>query len=143
MLDILAERTKYYTKVASTESTIINRASGVGGRRKADMIRLCGCGPHARASGVNKDTRRDNTYLAYDEVPFNVITAESGDVLGNVLVRVGELVEASASRSMPRPLARRTNKGEVYASPEIPEGEATNMVEAQRGEDIHYLCIGR
>ena len=42
MLDILAERTKYYTKVATTESTIINRASGVGYCSKADMIRLCG-----------------------------------------------------------------------------------------------------
>jgi len=140
-LDILAERTKYYTQVATTESTIINRAAGVGYCSKADMIRLCGCGPHARASGVNKDTRRDNTYLAYDEVPFNVVTAESGDVLGNVVVRVGELVESvGIAKYVLDHLPDGPIREKFNPLQKIPEGEATNMIEAQRGEDIHYLC---
>jgi NADH-quinone oxidoreductase subunit D len=142
MLDILAERTVFYTNIAVSESTIINRASGVGFCSKADMIRLCGCGPHARASGVNKDTRRDNTYLAYDEIPdWKVITAESGDVLGNVVVRVGELVESvKICKYVLDHLPEGPIREKFSPLQKLPEGEAVNMIEAQRGEDIHYIC---
>ncbi len=141
MLDILSERTKYYTNVAVSEPTITNRAAGVGYCSKADMIRLCGSGPHARASGVNKDTRRDNAYLAYDEIPWNVVTADSGDVLANVVVRVGEVVESvNIAKYVLDHLPESPIKEKFSPLQKVPEGEAVNMVEAQRGEDIHYIC---
>jgi NADH-quinone oxidoreductase subunit D len=141
MLDVLGERTKHYKQLCASEKTVLDRASGVGYLSKSDMIRLCGVGPHARASGVNKDTRRDNPYLCYDEVPFNVIVYESGDVLGNVLVRVDECVE---SVGICKYVLDHLPEGQIREKftpfQKIPEGEATNMVEAQRGELIHYIC---
>jgi len=139
-LDVLAERTKYYHGIAASESTILERASGVGYCSKADMLRLCGVGPHARASGVAKDTRHDHPYLAYDEVPFNVITNDGGDVLANVLVRIGELYESvGICKYVLDHLPDGPIREKYSPLAKIPEGEATNMVEAQRGEDIHYI----
>jgi len=140
MLDFLEERTNYYLQVASTEPTIIKRTIGVGYCSKADMIRLCGTGPNARASGVSRDIRRDDAYLAYDEVPFDVITEESGDVLANVLVRVGEIIQSvRIAKYVLDHLPDGSISEKFSPFQKVPEGEAVNMVEAQRGEDIHYL----
>jgi NADH-quinone oxidoreductase subunit D len=74
-------------------------------------------------------------------VPFNVIVYESGDVLGNVLVRVDECVE---SVGICKYVLDHLPEGQIREKftpfQKIPEGEATNMVEAQRGELIHYIC---
>jgi membrane-bound hydrogenase subunit alpha len=140
MLDILAERTKFYESIASNEKTILNRAVGVGYLSKADMKRLCGSGPNARASGVDYDVRRYDPYQAYDEIPFNVITNEGGDVLANVLVRIGETIE---STSICKYVLDHLPEGPIRErfSPlaKVPEGEAVGYFEAQRGELIHYL----
>ena len=140
MLDILAERTKYYLGVAATEKTILERATGVGYLSRADAIRLSACGPNARASGVDSDTRRDTPYLLYDELPFKVYTESSGDVLANVLVRVNETFEAV---SICKWVLDNIPEGPIAEkfSPmgRVPEGEAVSMVEAQRGELIHYI----
>ncbi|HUS78767.1 MAG TPA: nickel-dependent hydrogenase large subunit [Patescibacteria group bacterium] len=140
MLDILAERTKYYLGVAATEKTILERATGVGYLSRADAIRLSACGPNARASGVDSDTRRDTPYLLYDELPFKVYTESSGDVLANVLVRVNETFEAV---SICKWVLDNISEGPIAEkfSPmgRVPEGEAVSMVEAQRGELIHYI----
>lgn len=140
MLDVLAERTLYYRKVAADEKTVIERTLGVGYLSKDDMIRLCGTGPHARASGVFKDTRYDHPYLAYDEVPFKVITYDGGDVLANILTRVDEVAESvKICKYVLDHLPEGPIKEKFSPLQRVPEGEATNMVEAQRGEDIHYI----
>jgi len=140
MLDILAERTKFYAGIATNEKTILGRAAGVGYLSKADMKRLCGVGPNARASGVDYDVRRDNPHLAYDEVPFNVVTNEGGDVLANVLVRIGETVE---SVGMCKYVLDHLPDGPIREkfSPmaKVQEGEAIGYFEAQRGELVHYI----
>jgi len=94
MLDVLEERTKYYKSVAASEKTIQNRTVGVGFLSKADAIRLCAAGPNLRCCGVASDIRRDNPYLVYDEIPFNVISYEGGDQLAQILVRVDETQES-------------------------------------------------
>jgi membrane-bound hydrogenase subunit alpha len=139
MLDTLAERTNYYIKVASTEQTILNRAIGVGYLGKEDMIRLSGSGPNARSSGVPCDTRKTAPYLLYDEIPFEHIYVNNCDVLGQVLVRALEVVE---SVKICKWVLDHIPEGEIAVkfSPlqKIPEGEAVYIVEAQRGELIHY-----
>ena len=143
MLDILNERTEYYLGVAATEQTIINRAAGVGYLSQADTERLSAVGPTARASNVDTDLRRDHPYLVYDEIPFNVITHDSCDVLSNVLVRVGETFE---SVKMCKYILDKMPEGPIKAkfSPfsRVAEGEAVSLVEAARGELIHY-CLSR
>ena len=86
----LEERTKYYIEVATTETTIIKRLSKVGVLSKEDALKLGAVGPTARASGVDRDTRRDDPYAAYGFLDFKVITDNHCDVYGRTLVRCGE-----------------------------------------------------
>lgn len=139
MLDKLAERTNYYIKVASTEKTILERAVGVGYLGKEDMIRLSGSGPNARSSGVPCDIRKLTPYLIYDEIPFEHIYMDNGDILGQVLVRALEVIEAV---KICKWVLDNIPEGEIAVKfnpmQRLPEGEAVYLVEAQRGELIHY-----
>lgn len=137
-IKILEERTLYYEKVAREESTFIARVSGVGYLPKDIAIAYCAVGPTARGSGVNYDVRRVFPYAAYDQIPFQVITSERGDVLGRTLVRVGEIFESVkiikyALKNLPEgPITARVPR-------KVPQGEATSRYEAPRGECIHYV----
>jgi membrane-bound hydrogenase subunit alpha len=137
-MDTLEERTKYYVKVATEEVTLIKRLSGVGRLSKADVESLDAVGPVARASGVDRDVRRDDPYAAYGEVSFKVITVDNEDVYGRTLVRVGELME---SFSIVRQVINNLPDGPIAVKVprKIPAGEAFSRYEAPRGEDVHYV----
>ena len=137
-IDTLEERTKYYIQVATQETTLIKRLSGVGLLSHDDAIRLGAVGPTARASGVDRDIRRDDPYAAYSELSFNVITDNHNDVYGRTLVRVGELME---SYKMIRQILANLPEGPiaVKAPRKIPAGQAFSRYEAPRGEDAHYV----
>jgi NADH-quinone oxidoreductase subunit D len=134
----LEERTKYYIEVATQETTIIKRLSGVGVLKKDDALRLGAVGPTARASGVEYDVRRNDPYAAYAELDFNVITDTNSDVYGRTIVRVKELLE---SYKMIRQCLKNLPNGPiaVKAPRKIPAGEAISRYEAPRGEDVHYI----
>jgi NADH-quinone oxidoreductase subunit D len=137
-VDKLEERTKYYIKLALEETTIINRLSGVGVVSHEDALRLGAVGPTARASGVNRDVRRDDPYAAYADIAFDVITDNHNDVYGRTIVRLKELVE---SCRMLRQLLDTLPDGpiSVRAPRKIPAGEALSRYEGPRGEDVHYV----
>jgi NADH-quinone oxidoreductase subunit D len=137
-MDTLEERTKYYIKIAKEERTLIERLSGVGVLSHDDAIKLGAVGPTARASGVDRDVRRDDPYAAYDELKFKVVTDNHNDVYGRTLVRMGELVE---TYGMIRQLIKNMPDGPitVKAPRKIPAGEAVSRYEAPRGEDMHYV----
>jgi membrane-bound hydrogenase subunit alpha len=137
-VDTLEERTKYYIEIATQESTIINRLSGVGRLSHEEALKLDATGPTGRASGVDRDVRRDDPYAAYGEISFNVITSDKNDVYGRTIVRVKELMEAhkiirQAISNLPEgPIS-------VRAPRKIPAGESLSRYEAPRGEDVHYV----
>jgi len=137
-VNTLEERTKYYIEVATQEATLINRLSGVGILPKEDAIALGAVGPTARASGVDRDVRRDDPYAAYDEMAFKVITDGHCDVYGRTLVRMGELME---SYKIIRQVLEKMPEGPltVKVPRKIPAGEAVSRYEAPRGEDVHYV----
>jgi NADH-quinone oxidoreductase subunit D len=137
-MDKLEERTRYYIKVATEETTIIERLSGVGVLSREDALRLGAVGPTARASGIERDTRRDDPYAAYAELDFQVVTDNHGDVYGRTVVRVKELME---SYKMVRQLLEKMPEGPLVARAprSIPAGEAISRYEAPRGEDVHYV----
>ena len=137
-MDTLEERTKYYIQIATKESTLIQRLSGVGVLSHKDAVHLGAVGPTARASGVDRDVRRDDPYGAYAEVKFKVITDNHNDVYGRTLVRMGELMEAY---SIIRQLAKKMPEGPIAVKvpKKIPAGEAVSRYEAPRGEDMHYV----
>jgi NADH-quinone oxidoreductase subunit D len=137
-MDTLEERTKYYIQVATEETTLIQRLSGVGILLPKDALRLGAVGPTARASGVDRDVRRDDPYAAYAEVKFKVITDNHNDVYGRTLVRMGELLE---SYSIIRQVINNMPEGPIVTKVprKIPAGEAVSRYEAPRGEDMHYV----
>jgi len=138
VVDSLEERTKYYIEIAQTEETLRQRLAGVGRLSKEEAVRLGAVGPTARASGVDRDTRRDDPYAAYGEVSFKVITDDHCDVYGRTVVRLGELME---TYSIIRQLVKNMPEGPILvkAPRRIPEGEALSRYEAPRGEDVHYV----
>jgi NADH-quinone oxidoreductase subunit D len=72
----------------------IDRTKGVGVLSKEDAIDRSCSGPIARASGVTRDLRKDEPYLAYRDFDFDVCCATEGDCLARYMVRMGEMRES-------------------------------------------------
>jgi NADH-quinone oxidoreductase subunit D len=74
----------------------IERTRDIGVLSREDAINLSATGPVARASGVVRDLRKDEPYLAYSELAdsFKVICAREGDSLARYLVRMEEMLES-------------------------------------------------
>ena len=72
----------------------IDRTQGVGVLSREEAIRRSCSGPVARASGVARDLRRDEPYLAYKDFDFQVCCAREGDCLARYRVRMAEMWES-------------------------------------------------
>jgi NADH-quinone oxidoreductase subunit D len=72
----------------------IERTRGIGVLSKEDAINLSATGPIARASGVVRDLRKDEPYLAYPDFDFKVVCATAGDCYARYLVRMEEMLES-------------------------------------------------
>jgi NADH-quinone oxidoreductase subunit D len=74
----------------------IERTKDIGVLSKEMAINLSCTGPIARASGVVRDLRKDEPYLAYRELndSFKVICATAGDCYARYLVRMEEMLES-------------------------------------------------
>jgi NADH-quinone oxidoreductase subunit D len=72
----------------------VERTKGIGLLTKDEAINRSCTGPIARASGVTRDLRRDDPYLAYKDFDFNVICSNGGDCFHRYLVRMDEMVES-------------------------------------------------
>jgi NADH-quinone oxidoreductase subunit D len=72
----------------------VDRTKGIGVLTKEDAINLSCTGPIARASGVVRDVRKDEPYLAYPDFDFKVICDRGGDCYARYLVRMEEMVES-------------------------------------------------
>ncbi len=120
---------------------IVKRARGTGVLPKHEARKLSVVGPVARASGLDRDVRRDYPYAAYKEVSFKVPVYTEGDNLARVLVRVDEIFE---SLSILEQLIDKIPSGPIMAEKiEIPEGKiGVGSIEAPRGEDVHVIITG-
>jgi NADH-quinone oxidoreductase subunit D len=74
----------------------LERTRDIGTMTREDANNLSCTGPVARASGVIRDLRKDEPYLAYDELAsaFQVICGTGGDCLARYLVRMDEMLES-------------------------------------------------
>ena len=90
----LRKRSEYYLEIGATEPSFVARLAGVGMLTQGAGRRPLRRRARARASGVARDVRKDDPYAVYDELAFEVCTADTCDVLGRVVVRVKELLES-------------------------------------------------
>jgi len=72
----------------------IDRLRNVGVLSKEEAINLSCTGPVARASGVLRDVRKDEPYLAYKDLDFKVVCSNGCDCLARYLVRMEEMLES-------------------------------------------------
>ncbi len=145
VLDVLKIVEKEFTELVKTMvdvPQIMKRLKGTGILPREDARKLSVVGPTARGSGLDRDVRRDLPYAAYGYVDFNVPVYDDGDNLSRFLVRVDEVYE---SISIIRQLLDQLPQGPIMIEEfDIPEGRmAVSVVEAPRGEDIHFVITGR
>jgi len=69
----------------------LERMCDVGVISKEDAINYGLTGPNLRASGVDRDLRKDNPYLGYEKYDFDVPIGENGDCYDRYLVRMEEM----------------------------------------------------
>jgi NADH-quinone oxidoreductase subunit D len=138
MVAYLEKRTGYYLKLATAEPTFIARVKNVGPLPKQLALDLCAVGPMARASGVARDVRKDDPYAAYAEMPFEVITFDSCDLLARTLVRVYELME---SYKIANYILKNLPDGDIRVKVprKVPPNEVVSRYEAPRGENVHFI----
>lgn len=72
----------------------IDRCEGVGYISREDAISYGATGPILRACGVEHDLRRDEPYLVYRELDFDIPTYEDSDTLARFYVRMQEMKES-------------------------------------------------
>ena len=83
-----------FESLVNRNRIFIQRAEGVGVITREQAIDLGLTGACLRGSGVPHDLRRDEPYLLYDELDFDVITYTDGDCLARYLTRGGEMKES-------------------------------------------------
>jgi NADH-quinone oxidoreductase subunit D len=72
----------------------IDRTKDVGILTKEEATNTSSTGPIARASGVTRDLRKDEPYLAYADFDFQVCCATAGDCFARYYVRMAEMKES-------------------------------------------------
>lgn len=147
----------------------IERTKGVGVLPYAEAMSRSATGPIARASGITRDLRKDEPYLAYADFDFQVCCAKAGDCFARYLVRMAEMRESlkivtQAIENLPSgpvnvSISERTtlpSKKQVYQTIEgtishfeltmsnrgfdVPHEETYGAIEAPNGELGFYLA---
>ncbi|HZG34220.1 MAG TPA: NADH dehydrogenase (quinone) subunit D [Gaiellaceae bacterium] len=152
-----------------TDNTIWReRTEGIGLLSADDAVALGQSGPMLRASGIDWDLRRNEPYLAYDQIDFEVPVYPGGDVFARYKVHMDEMREST--RIVAQCLERLEGmqgepwiaddrkvvlppREELHTSMEslihhfkivtegfrVPEGEVYQAIESPRGESGCYL----
>ncbi|MBI4387842.1 MAG: NADH-quinone oxidoreductase subunit C [Candidatus Omnitrophica bacterium] len=123
-------------------SSLMDRIQKTGIIKKEIVEALGGTGPIARASGVDRDFRRDHPYAAYQELLFMVPVFREGDVESRIKVKMQEVYESfkliyEAVTGMPEGISI------VETVPLKPLRSALGYVESPRGECFHWIATDR
>jgi NADH-quinone oxidoreductase subunit D len=159
---------KDFDDVVTSNRIFVDRLKGTGIISREDCLRYAVTGPMLRSAGVPLDVRKDEPYLKYEEVDFDVPIGEVGDNYDRYLVCVEEMHQSlriveqcleALERLGPGPVdamdprVRWPAKGRVFnrmeeliqqfksvtEGPRVPAGEAYLPVESANGELGFYL----
>jgi NADH-quinone oxidoreductase subunit D len=84
-----------YEAILDRNEIWLERTKGIGLLSADDAIALGQSGPVLRASGINWDLRKDQPYLAYADVDFEVPVYSNGDVYDRYRVRMDEMRQST------------------------------------------------
>jgi NADH-quinone oxidoreductase subunit D len=82
-------------RLLNRNKIFLDRTRGIGLLSREDAINGSASGPVLRASGVARDLRKDEPYLAYADLEFDVVCSKGGDCLARYLVRMEEMRESA------------------------------------------------
>jgi NADH-quinone oxidoreductase subunit D len=165
LLDVIPERLEEFDVLMTGQPIWRERLQGVGVITAEEALSLGATGPILRSTGYAWDLRRDQPYLAYDQVDFDVIVGSFGDCFDRYAIRLNEIREsirivrqivdkmptgdyrAQDKKVTPPPRARIDESMEALIHHfkiftegfKVPEGEVYVAVESPRGELGCYL----
>ena len=165
LLELIPPRLDEYDTLLTGQPIFRGRLQGVGVLTPAEALALSATGPILRSTGYAWDLRRDQPYLAYEEVDFDVIVGTHGDSFDRYAIRLNEIRESLRSveqildlmpagdyrvqdkKVTPPPRARIDESMEALIHHfkiftegfHVPEGETYAAVESPRGELGCYL----
>jgi Ni,Fe-hydrogenase III large subunit/Ni,Fe-hydrogenase III component G len=125
-----------------SSSSVIDRLETTGTLSHIDAHRLGITGPAGRASGIDRDFRRDHPHCAYPYLSFRVATRTEGDVLARLNVRIDEVRESIAILEQ----LQHQHLGEptfTSVGPFPALQYALGYVEGWRGEIVHWLMTDK
>jgi len=157
-----------FDEIVTSNRIFVDRLKGTGVISREECLRYAVTGPILRSAGVPLDVRKDEPYLVYDQVDFDVPIGEVGDNYDRYLVCVEEMQQslriveqcvAKLEKFGPGPVnaldprVRWPAKGRVFnrmeqliqhfksvtEGPLVPAGEAYVAVESANGELGFYL----
>ena len=160
LIELIEPRLDEYDTLLTGQPIWRERLQGVGVISAAEAVALGATGPILRGAGMAWDLRRDEPYLFYDQVDFDVIVGTHGDCYDRYAIRLNEIREslrivAQIIEAMPSGDYRVQDKkvtppprSRIDASMEalihhfkiftegfkVPPGEAYASVESPRGE---------
>ena len=156
-LDYLDSRLPDYDNLLFTNQVFVKRAKETGAITQAQALEWGVTGPNLRATGLGFDVRRDDPYLVYDELDFDIPTEQPGDAWARTLVRRSELqqsvrilrqvidrlpgIEGPIRAPIPNPLAWKVPAGEAFVRIESSKGELSWYVVSDGGEKPYRVHI--
>ena len=144
LLDYLESRQTDYDNLFFTNRVFVHRARGVGALDQKHALEWGVTGPNLRACGLAFDVRRDEPYLIYDQLDFEIPTEAGGDALARTLVRRREMVQSI--RILRQVVERLAHMEGPIRCPipnplawNLPKGESYTRVESSKGELAYYI----
>ena len=144
LLDYLETRLAIYDNIFFNNSTFKKRTIGVGVVDVDEVLKNGYVGQVLRGCGIKRDVRKDNPYLIYDELDFEIPTFEGGDVYARAMVRREEIKESikilrQVIRKMPKDglIMQKIPKHRKF---KIPKNDTLVSTESARGEYNFYMA---
>lgn len=139
----MPSKIKDYENIITDNPIFVTRTKNIGVMTKNTALQYSITGPNLRASGVNLDYRKQNPYLVYDELDFEIPTSQTGDSFERYMLRIAEMKECLKIISQCTDWLQ-THKGNVISPVKqpmikVPSGEFISNVEAPRGLCSCYL----
>jgi len=164
----IRELLRDFDDVVTSNRVFVDRLKGTGMISREECIAFAVTGPLLRAAGVPLDVRKQEPYLVYDEIDFDVPIGSVGDNYDRYLVCVEEMHQslriveqclAALEKEGPGPVdvldprVRWPAKGRVFNNmeeliqqfksvtegPRVPKGEAYFAIESANGELGFYV----
>jgi Ni,Fe-hydrogenase III large subunit len=139
-LEVLKKSIATYVRMLENTNSHLDRLLTTGVLEHDIAFDQGATGPIQRASGFDRDLRRDHPYAAYEGLPLTVPVKTEGDAHARVQVRVAEI---EASISLIQRILPLLNDGPVRVDCRpAPNSEGLGWAESPRGSLFYAVHIG-